>query len=97
MSAADPADPWVIRTREQIGDRIRSFRRSSRITQDELCEAVGVDRKTISRWENGHHPMNVDDAARIARALAVPLAWLFGDDWAQPSIDATPPAPPDAP
>jgi transcriptional regulator with XRE-family HTH domain len=95
MSAADPAEPWVIRTREQIGDRIRSLRRSSRITQDELCEAVGVDRKTISRWENGHHPMDVDDAARIARALAVPLAWLFGDDWTHgPEGDHSPPRPP---
>jgi transcriptional regulator with XRE-family HTH domain len=92
MPAAEPAEPWVIRTREQIGDRIRSLRRGSRITQDQLCEAVGVDRKTISRWENGLHPMDVDDAARVARALAVPLPWLFGDDWTE-SLDRSPSRP----
>jgi transcriptional regulator with XRE-family HTH domain len=97
MPAAEPVEPWIKRSREQVGDRIRSLRRGQRITQDALGEAVGVDRKTISRWENGHHPMDIDQAHQIARALAVPPAWLFSDDWSTPDVASDASATPSTP
>lgn len=32
---------------------VRSMRRHMDLTQAELAEALGVDRKTVSRWERG--------------------------------------------
>jgi transcriptional regulator with XRE-family HTH domain len=50
------------------------------LTQEELAEAAQVDRRTISRFENGHAAPNLDHLHLIARHLAVPAAWLFTDD-----------------
>ena len=36
-----------------IGNNIRTLRRSKDMTQDELAEKLGVTFQTISRWENG--------------------------------------------
>lgn len=73
--------PTTIRTREQIGDRIRSIRRSKKISQEVLGQLVGVERNVISRIELGRQAMTVDTAIEIAEHLQVPLAWLFTDDW----------------
>ena len=36
-----------------IGNNIRTLRRSKDMTQDELAEKLGVTFQTINRWENG--------------------------------------------
>jgi transcriptional regulator with XRE-family HTH domain len=74
-------DPDLLRVRRQIGARIRALRLRRDLTQEELAEALAVDRKTISRAENGVHPYDVDFVIRLARALRCPLYWLFTDDW----------------
>ena len=81
MSAAEPFERSIARWLQQIGDRMGSLRRGKRITQDALAEALGVERKTISRWENGHHPMTVVEVKRIADALKVDPACFFTDNW----------------
>lgn len=37
----------------QLGRRLRRARERARLTQRELAEAVGVDRKTVGNWESG--------------------------------------------
>lgn len=37
----------------ELGWRIRRARERARLTQRELAEAVGVDRKTVGNWEAG--------------------------------------------
>lgn len=46
---------------------------------------VDADRKVINRLETGVTALTIDQAAYIARALGVPLAWLFVDDWTTPA------------
>ncbi len=42
-----------------------------------LAERIGVDRKTVSRFVNGHRPVSVDMALRLARAFdTTPDLWL---------------------
>lgn len=36
-----------------IGDRLQKARATAGLSQGELAEALGVDRRTVSRWENG--------------------------------------------
>ena len=36
-----------------IGNNIRTLRRTKDMTQDELAEKLGVTFQTVSRWENG--------------------------------------------
>ena len=36
-----------------IGQKLKSARTSAGLTQEEVAEALGVSRQTISNWENG--------------------------------------------
>ncbi|MFJ2170742.1 helix-turn-helix domain-containing protein [Streptomyces griseofuscus] len=74
--AQDPLPDWVPHRRQQIGAQIREARRRARLSQMQLGERIGRDHKTISRWENGHHPPDLNDLLLIADALDVPLADL---------------------
>ncbi|MFE2073742.1 helix-turn-helix domain-containing protein [Streptomyces misionensis] len=72
----DPLPNWVPRRRQQIGLQIREARRRKGLSQMQLGERIGCDHKTISRWENGHHPPDLNDLLLVADALDVPLADL---------------------
>jgi transcriptional regulator with XRE-family HTH domain len=37
----------------ELGWRLRRARERARLTQRQLAEAVGVDRKTVGNWESG--------------------------------------------
>ncbi len=73
-------DPFIRHHRYRIGDRLRRLRMWRNLTQEALAENVGVDRRTISRIENGHTVLDADLAHLIARALRVGPGWLFSDD-----------------
>ncbi|MEU0986287.1 helix-turn-helix transcriptional regulator [Streptomyces sp. NPDC005953] len=70
------AQEWVLAHRRRLGDHIRAARLRSCITQERLAEAVGRDRQTINRIEQGHAAARVDTLFLIARALDVPLSEL---------------------
>ncbi|MET8694663.1 helix-turn-helix transcriptional regulator [Streptomyces bauhiniae] len=72
----NPLPGWVPRRRQQIGLQIRNARKAAGLTQIRLGERIGCDDKTISRWENGHHPPDLNDLLLIADACNVPLADL---------------------
>jgi len=73
----DPLPDWVPARRRAIGERIRSTRLHRNLTQEALAErAGGLDRKTISRIENGVMSPVLDHLLLIADALDVPLATL---------------------
>lgn len=66
-----------------FGDRVRRARQElrhedgRRWTQGELAAAVGVERNTVSRWENGGvQPRDTEQLARLARVLRVSVEWL---------------------
>jgi transcriptional regulator with XRE-family HTH domain len=69
--------------RESFGDRLRLSRGRMRaggqkLTQAGLARAVGVERNTVSRWENGGMlPKDPAVIASLARVLDVTADWLI--------------------
>ncbi len=67
-----------------IGRRIRSRREEPGLSQEKVGVQIGIDesssRARISRYELGTHEPPVDTARLIAKALGVPLAYLYCDE-----------------
>jgi transcriptional regulator with XRE-family HTH domain len=62
---------------KQFGDRIRARRMERGLTQLELAEGAGVDRKTISRIENSRFSPSLINIYAIADALNVEVRDLI--------------------
>jgi transcriptional regulator with XRE-family HTH domain len=75
-----------IGARDSFGDRLRSSRQRQRVdgrrlTQGDLAKAVGVERNTVSRWENGGMlPRDPSVIASLASVLDVTADWLIAGD-----------------
>ena len=64
-----------------LGRRIYEVRVKNGLSQEKLGVAIGLDEQTasarISRYESGVHEPAIVIASNIARALNVPLAYLY--------------------
>jgi transcriptional regulator with XRE-family HTH domain len=69
------------RNRSPIGGRIYAARQAAGISQEKLGVMVGLEEGSagtrISRYECGIHEPNVSTSIAIAKALNVPLAYLY--------------------
>ncbi|WP_324607950.1 helix-turn-helix domain-containing protein [Streptomyces rimosus] len=81
----DPPRPELLARRRAIGEQIRLARRHRGLSQERLAERSGLDRKTVSRIENGRISPPLDYLLLIADALSTPLYRLVRD--AEPSVD----------
>jgi transcriptional regulator with XRE-family HTH domain len=72
----DPIPDWVLARRRVIGDRIREVRRRAGLSQVQLGERVGLDHKTIHRYETAQRAPSLTELLLIADALDVALAEL---------------------
>lgn len=68
-----------ILTNEEIGDRLREFRKRRGLTQEQLAERVGVSFQQIQQYENGSSRLNADRLQLVALALDIPVGSLFDD------------------
>lgn len=66
---SDPLPDWVLTRRREIGDNIRAVRTARKMTQEQLGEATGLDRKTVNRIEQGAYSTLLDHLLLIAHAL----------------------------
>jgi transcriptional regulator with XRE-family HTH domain len=68
------------------GDRFRKAREDAGLTQTELADAIGVDRKTISAYEldDRKRPMKMVVNAWAMRC-SVPVSWLLTGKASQPT------------
>ena len=57
--------------RRAFGKAVRNYRRLRNLTQEELAEKTELDRKTISRLENGLYSPSLDNIWAIAFALNI--------------------------
>lgn len=64
---------------ESIGNKIIKYRREQNMTQEKLAEKVGVDNKTISRWERGENTPSPELLKKLANALNVKVSNLIDD------------------
>ncbi|MEV5447014.1 helix-turn-helix transcriptional regulator [Streptomyces sp. NPDC052644] len=44
---------WVIARRRELGQRLADCRREARLSQDAVADHVGVERRSIQRYERG--------------------------------------------
>lgn len=63
-----------------MGGRIAEFRKSHGMTQVQLAELMEVAQQTFASWEVGRSRVPVASLPRLARALAVTIADLVGEE-----------------
>lgn len=66
-----------ISTSEEIGTRLREFRKRKCLTQEQLAEKMGVTPQQIHQYENGTSRLNTDKLQEASLALSVPVAAFF--------------------
>ena len=54
---------------KEIGEKIRDARKAKGMSQDELADIMGTDRKTISRHESGIREMEIGTYFQYCEAL----------------------------
>ena len=57
--------------RYRVRYTLKQWRILSGLTQEQLAEAVGRDRTTIVRWEQGDTHPKADDIAKIEQVLKI--------------------------
>lgn len=72
-----------------ISDNMRKIRHKKGMTQKQVAEACGLAGSTIRTYELGNANPKPATVAKIAKALGVSAAELYGVDW-MPGISATP-------
>ena len=60
-----------------FGERVRSLRHSSGLSQDALADVCGLDRTYVGGIERGERNPSLRNIARLALALGVSLAELL--------------------
>lgn len=59
-----------------IGDNIKKFRKTKKLTQEELGKRLGVSAAMISQWERGERNPRTENLQKIASALDVTMGEL---------------------
>lgn len=65
--------------KQRLEENIRNARKSAIMTQDELALKLGINRATISKYENGEISPSLESVEKIAAGIDVsPLYLLDG-------------------
>ena len=70
----------VEETNKKLGNRIRQLRLAKSWSQEQLADETGLHRTYIGGIERGLRNPAVQNVARIAHALGVPISALFEVD-----------------
>ena len=57
--------------------RIQELRKSSKVTQEELADQLGVTRQTIISLENGKYNASLQQAHKIAKLFGMSIEEIF--------------------
>ncbi|MFF9554616.1 helix-turn-helix domain-containing protein [Streptomyces albus] len=74
---ADERPEWLTQQRLDVGRRIRDARLWANLSQEQLAERIGAERRTVVRIELGITSPPLDRLLHIARVLGVPPASLL--------------------
>jgi len=64
--------------KELIGKRLRKFRKSRNLTQEQLAKEINTSHSTISGYEHGKNMILTAFAYNIAKKYNISLDWLCG-------------------
>lgn len=71
-----PLPDWVITRRRDLGQRIGNLRRSAGLSQDDLADHIGMERRSIQRYERGERDPRFSELLLVADALGVEVTEL---------------------
>jgi transcriptional regulator with XRE-family HTH domain len=63
-----------------VGSRIRSLRKSRKLTQTELSERIGVQQSDLSRMEKGEYKVGLDTLFKILAVFELDMASFFDEN-----------------
>ena len=69
----------VVLSREELGRRIAEARNRAGLTQQQCADAVGLDRTSLAKVENGHRRTTVLELVRLAETLETRVEWFVED------------------
>jgi transcriptional regulator with XRE-family HTH domain len=82
MIAPLPMSPDEHAFFQTVGSRIARCRKEASLTQVQLAEALGIPQPQLASYEIGRRRVPVSLLPSLARALAVPIEELIGEDGA---------------
>ena len=75
-----------------VGPRVKQARKAAKpqITQLNLVArlqslGLSIDQSGLSKIENGQRPVSDIEVAALAKALKIPISWLFSETEASPT------------
>ena len=71
-----------MRLQKIFASNVRQYRKAKKLRQWQLAELIGVGTKAISDYEVCRTVPSLETIEKIAKALDVPEAALFGGGWA---------------
>ena len=66
--------------KEEIGIRIRTMRKSRRMTQGDLAKVLGQSSSSITMYETGRRSPDYETLETLADIFNVPLSFIVGDN-----------------
>lgn len=67
-------------------NRLKELRKEKKLSQKEIADFLGVNEKTISRWEKGDSAIKSDKAQQLADSFEVSVLYLMGYDHTEKAI-----------
>lgn len=77
-SRRTPYPDWIRERRAALGTQIATHRIGAGMSQDDLADASGMERRSIQRYESGERDPRYADLLMIADALDVHVRDLLG-------------------
>ncbi|MFJ3282430.1 helix-turn-helix domain-containing protein [Streptomyces halstedii] len=78
-SRRTPLPDWVHAERRALGHRIAVRRQELGLSQDQLADRIGMERRSVQRYEGGRRDPGYGELLLIARALEIPLRHLVAE------------------
>lgn len=72
-----PRPDWVLTRRRELGHRIAQLRAAADLSQEELGNRAGMERRSIQRYEAATRDPQFSDLLLIANALRVHVTDLL--------------------
>lgn len=61
-----------------FGDRLKEYRLSRKLSQEEMAKKLGTSKQVISRYEKNQRTPKISVTTEYARILGISLSWLIG-------------------
>ena len=80
MTAIAEYNNFVGGSKMDIADKLKLYRKDSKLTQSQVADSLNVSRKTISSWENGRNFPDINSIVMLSDIYHVSLDALLRDD-----------------